>query len=242
MRIAISGTANTGKTTLLKNMLYVWPNFKTTDKTYRDVLKEQELSHSSKTTPETQTAILNFMIDNLSLNEKGDKIIYDRCPLDNLAYTLWAYERNMEGFTHEFVTNTINIVRESLRKLDIIFLLNFDDRFTVEDDGLRDTDVVYIKEVDNIFSSLFAQYEQHPDANIFYPANDSPAVISLPSDPQSRINLISEYLDADGNLYGEEDTILNPEKLSEMEKLLKTQEQLAKEERKLKELYAKFKI
>jgi predicted ATPase len=242
MRIAISGTANTGKTTLIKNMLYVWPNYTTPEKTYRDILKEREMSHSSKTTPETQTAVLEFMVESLMSNDKKDKIIYDRCPVDNLAYTLWAYERNIEGFTNEFVTNTINIARESLRKLDIIFLVGFDDTFVVEDDGLRDTDVEYIKEIDNIFASLYMQYDQHPTANIFYPANDSPCIINLPSDPQARINLISEYIDPDGNLYGEESSILNPQKLAAAEGLLEMQERIAEEDRKQKELYNKFKI
>ena len=63
MRIAFSGTGNSGKTTLLKSFLYSWNNYTTPEKTYREILEEQNLPHSSKLTTETQTSILNFMVD-----------------------------------------------------------------------------------------------------------------------------------------------------------------------------------
>jgi len=51
MRIAFSGTGNSGKTTLVKNFLAVWPNYKQPEKTYRDLLKEGQLKHSKDTIP-----------------------------------------------------------------------------------------------------------------------------------------------------------------------------------------------
>ena len=47
MRIAFSGTGNSGKTTLLKSFLYTWKNYSTPEKTYRDVIEEKDLQHSS---------------------------------------------------------------------------------------------------------------------------------------------------------------------------------------------------
>ena len=74
MRIAFSGTGNSGKSTLLKSFLYTWKNFSTPEKTYRDVIEEKNLDHSSKTTTNTQKEILNFMVDELQSNEKDKKI------------------------------------------------------------------------------------------------------------------------------------------------------------------------
>jgi cytidylate kinase len=54
MRIAISGTACQGKTTLLKDFLEQWESYKTTKKTYRDIIKENKLDHSSETNKKTQ--------------------------------------------------------------------------------------------------------------------------------------------------------------------------------------------
>ena len=46
MRIAISGTACQGKTTLITDFLEQWPNYKTPKKTYRYVIKENKIYHS----------------------------------------------------------------------------------------------------------------------------------------------------------------------------------------------------
>ena len=59
MRIAISGTANVGKTTLIKDFLKEWPDYTTPESTYRDLLPEE--GHSKDTTKETQEKILNFI-------------------------------------------------------------------------------------------------------------------------------------------------------------------------------------
>lgn len=240
MRVAFSGTANSGKSTLLKSFLHTWDDFTTPDKIYRDMLIEKGLEHSSSTNTETQSAIMNFMIDQLQEYSSNDKVIYDRCPLDSVAYTLWGNEKGKEGFTREFVTEQIALSRESMRHLDIIFLCRFDEKQGVEDDGFRDVDVEYIKEVDNIFNSLYQQYAQNPGADVFYPKDDSPAVIPLPNDIQSRIDLIAEYITPEGGMYGEEESILNPNNLDELENLVKQQQGAFEEEKKEKELFAKF--
>ena len=240
MRIAFSGTANTGKTTLINNFLAVWSQYTTPEKTYRDLIKEKNLSHSSATTTDTQWEILNFMIDQLQSYDKKTKVVFDRCPLDNLAYTLWAHDKGIEGFDKKYVDKCITLTKESMRHLDIIFLLEYDSSIKIQDDELRDTNIEYIKEIDNIFKALFAQYEQNYDADIFFPKDDSPGIIVLPANPQRRIDIISEYIDTDGELYGDEHSLFNPEKLDELEALVKQQKAALDQEEKEKELFKKF--
>lgn len=238
MRIAISGTSNTGKSTLVKNFMSVWNQYHTPEKTYRDIIKDKD--HSHNTTKDTQWDILNFMVDQLQTFSKTDKVVFDRCPIDNLVYTLWAHEKGIDGFTKEFVDKCINITRESLRFLDIIFLLKYDESISIEDDGIRTVDINYIKEIDNIFSAIFHQYERNYDANVFFPKDDSPGVIVLPTTIEGRIKLISEYLTPSGELYGEEASILNPQNLDVMEQLLKQQKAALDKEQAEKELFKKF--
>jgi len=240
MRIAFSGTANTGKTTLVKNFLAVWPQYTTPVKTYRDVIKEKNLSHSNQATKEGQEEILNFMIDQLQQYDNKSKVIFDRCPLDNLAYSLWAYDKGIEGFDKVFIDKCIAITKESLRHIDIIFMLSYDDTIKIVSDGVRHSDVNYIKEVNNIFTALYEQYYQNPEADIFFPKHDSPGVIQLPSSPQKRIDIISEYVDPSGELYGDEHSLFNPEKLDELESLVKQQKAALDAENKEKELFKKF--
>lgn len=241
MRIAISGAHNTGKTTLVKSFLYTWDNYETPEKTYRDILKEQNLDHSSKTTPETQTAILNYFLDELQkYSSVDDKVVYDRCPLDTLAYTIYAHGKGLDGFDNKYVQDQIKLVRESMRFLDIIFICKFDKSQQIVDDGVRDTDSGYLKEIDNIFESLYQQYFQNVDADVFFPKDDSPAVIKLPNKAQQRIDLIAEYVAPDGGMFSNEDSVLNPENLNELEKLVKQQQNAQELEEQEKELFRKF--
>ena len=240
MRIAFSGTANTGKTTLIKNFITVWPQFTTSIKTYRDIIQEKNLTHSSATTSETQWEILNFMIDQMQSYDKKTKVVFDRCPLDNLAYTMWAFEKGIEGIDKEFVDKCITLTKESIRHLDIIFLLKHDDTIQIVEDELRDTDIGYIKEIDNIFTALYEQYYQNPEADIFFPKHDSPGVIVLPANPQQRIDIIAEYLDMQGDIFGDEHSIFNPDKLDELEALVRQQKAALEQENQEKALFKKF--
>lgn len=240
MRVSVSGTSNTGKSTLIKNIQMIWKNYKTPDKSYRDFLTKEELEHSKKTTPETQRRILDCMIDQQMSESGADKILYDRCPLDNLAYTLYMFSKGKEGFNKSYVDETITLVKESMRNLDIIFLLRYDDSIGIEDDGTREADVKYIKEIDNIFHALYEQYLQNPEADIFFPKHDTPVIIPLPTSPKGRIEEIKNYLDESGELYGEEHSLFTPENLDNMEKLLKQQQNALDSENAEKELYKKF--
>ena len=240
MRISFSGTGKSGKSTLAKSFLYTWDNYITPEKTYRDILIEEDLSHSSNTTTNTQEKILNFFIEQQQEHEKGSKVVYDRCSLDNIAYTLWCNEKSIKGFDKAYVTSQISLMKESLRFLDIIFLCRFDEKQSVEDDGVRDTDIDFIKEVDNIFYSLYRQYTENPEADIFFPKGDSPCIIELPHDGQQRIDLISEYVTAEGEMYGEDVSIFND--VDELERLVHQQKQALDQEEKEKELFKKFGI
>jgi uncharacterized protein YheU (UPF0270 family)/predicted ATPase len=241
MRIAFTGTANSGKSTMVKSFLHTWKEYETPTKTYRDVLEEKGLEHSSKTTTETQTAVLDHLIDTIQGRDLKDKIVYDRCPLDAVAYTMWANGKGIEGFTDEFTEKQISMSRESLRSLDIIFMTRFNEAtMKVEDDGLRDANLEYIKEMDNIFYSLYMQYMVHADADVFYPKGDSPCLILLPDDPQARIDLVQEYVTPEGTMYGEEESILNPENIEQLETLVAAQADALDSEKKQEELMKQF--
>ena len=240
MRIAFSGTGNSGKTTLVKSFLYTWKNYTAPEKTYRELLEEENLPHSSKTTTKTQEKILNFMIEQVQEADKESNIIFDRCPLDNIAYSMWCNEKKVKGFTNSYVAKQIELMRESMRFLDIIFLCRFDESQVVEDDGFRDTDKEFIKEVDNIFQSLYLQYTQNPETDVFFPKGDSPCIIELPNKGQERIDLIAEYVTPDGDMYGDDSSIFSD--IDELEKLVIQQKAAHDQEEKEKELYKRFGI
>ena len=77
MRLAISGTAHSGKTTLLKSFLHTWNDYESPIISYRDILKEKQLDHSKETTPETQSVILDHLVDTVQGYKIDDTVIFD---------------------------------------------------------------------------------------------------------------------------------------------------------------------
>lgn len=230
MRIAFSGAQGTGKTTLLRDFLTCWPQYKTLNKSYRDIIKEKGLTHSSNTTEETQRVIRDWMYEEFKKNSKDDKVVYDRCLLDNLVYTLWMYRYIPGSISGTFVDESIDIMKESMRKLDIIFYIPADKcNFALEDDNFRDTNALYRTQIDQIFKGLISEYKENFDKDVFWPKNDSPGVIDIFGDRQSRLVAIGDYIGTDGDILGDEHSIFNEEQLKIAEQMLKEQKD-AKEE------------
>mgnify|MGYP003345745213 CR=1 FL=1 len=224
MRIAFCGAQNTGKTTLIRDFLVCWPQYKTLSKSYRDVICEKGLTHSSATTQETQQIIRDWMFDNLNSNSKDDNIVYDRCLLDNLIYTLWSYKYKPGSIDGKFVDESIEMTKESMRKLDIIFYIPADKcNFGIVDDSFRDTNAQYRNQIDQLFKGIIHEYTDNYDSDVFWPKNDSPGVIEVSGTREQRLLQIGDYIQPDGTLYGEEHSILNPDQLNLMQTMLKEQ-------------------
>jgi predicted ATPase len=222
MKISISGTSGQGKTTLVKHFLNRWSMYKTPKKTYRDFIKDQGLSHSTLTSEETQLLILDWMIKNLEETKDEKYYIYDRNPWDNLVYTLYANERGV--ISDEVTAAVIDIVKASLKQMDIIFWLRYDDSIKIVSDGMRDTDLTYIKEIDSIFSDLYKQYTDHLEDSPFYIPENCPAIIPIEGlSIDDRVAWIGEFIDQKGNLIETSESVLDPANLEMMEQMLRDQ-------------------
>lgn len=220
MRIAISGTSNTGKTTLIEDFIKEWPNYTKNNYTYRSLLK----NHSKNTDQDTQWMILNNMIDELQKYSKDDHVIFDRCPLDNLIYSLWA--NGYKKVDDAFIDKCIPLVKESMRFLDIIFFLPVSKMspIPIVNDGRRESDPEYIQEIDNIFKAIVQQYQCNLGSTPFFPADDSPGIIEIFGNREQRIQLIKQYLNANGDVFGSEhDTLFSEDNLKELKALLEEQ-------------------
>ncbi len=205
MRVVIMGAQNVGKSTLVEQFLKEWPMYKRPEKTYRDIIKEQNLNLNMQGDKESQRAILNALVDEVQLASTSDDkhIIFDRCPVDNIAYTLWHYAKGTDGFTPEFVMTCKDIAALSLKHIDLIFYVPARKEIPITPREGRETDEVFREEIDNIFDSLVNSYEKNTGA--FFPSEDCPAVIRLEGPPDMRIPQIKLYIKENGNCFGEED-------------------------------------
>lgn len=228
MRIAFSGAACTGKTTTVNAFLQRWPQYSMPQTSYRSLLAEG--THSKNTTSKLQKDILQFMVDQQTQYTLHDNVAYDRCVLDNIIYSMWAFDKNKKGFTEKYIKESLTLVHKGMRNLDIIFYMTRDMMGPVEDNSIREKDPQYVEEIDNLFKATASQISAKR-ASPFFPANDSPALIEISGSIQERMEQISLYVTAEGTMYGEEQSLVTTEEISKMEALLRQQKEWSKKEK-----------
>jgi len=213
MRIAISGSHCMGKSTLIGDFLSEWQSYELPEKSYRHVLNDLNLPHSSESTKETQKAILDFMCKQVKEYDKEKNVIYDRCPLDNLVYSMWLYHHGKSDIDEEFIGECIPKVRTALKEIDIIFYIPITKVVPTPeyvDNGFRDKDPNTRIEIDNLFKLLSVENRENPKSN-YFEHDDKPPIIEIFGSRHERIQIMKLYLDGDGdavapdeNLFGDE--------------------------------------
>jgi thymidylate kinase len=202
MKIAFMGAQAVGKSTLIKKFLQQWPMYKTPDVTYRDIIKKQKIKLNKKGDAKSQRTILNCLIDEIqNVHKDGNtNIVFDRCVVDNIAYTLWLHANGRVD--EDFVTECKTLAAETLKLYDVVFYLPVHESIAVSEKNNRSVDLVYREEIDNIFKALVSSYEK--STGRFFPLSDCPAVITLDMAPDVRCEQIKLYINEAGVFYGED--------------------------------------
>jgi hypothetical protein len=65
----------------------------------------------------------------------------------------------------------------------------------------------------------------------FFPPNDSPALIELTGSTEERLEQISMYVTPEGDMYGEEQSLVNMDEINKMERLLRDQKEFLNKEK-----------
>jgi hypothetical protein len=85
MRVGISGTHGTGKTTLAQALGVRWPSYVTAYEPYY-LLEEEGYEFAFPPAPEDYRALLTRSVQSLTGPSLPPEVIFDRTPLDYLAY------------------------------------------------------------------------------------------------------------------------------------------------------------
>lgn len=236
MRIAISGSACQGKTTLVNDFLRNWPMYKRSNESYRAAIKANDLKINKDADQASQWTILNCLIDDLNVTKNTDNIIFDRCPLDNIVYSLWCNAKNSSDIDDEFIKKCIPLVQEAMHKIDIIFFLPITKVAPVSllERDTRETDADYVSEIDNIFK-VISHGLNKTGKSPFFPDEDRPPIIEIFGNPQERIEMIKLYVAEAGNCVDGGNVFTN-EAIEDMERLLGIQSVLGEEAKKEQKL------
>ena len=150
MRIGLCGTMSVGKTTLVKALSEQVEQFKgytfTTERS--KYLNSLGIPLNHETTIEGQTVFLAERVTELM----QDRLITDRTILDVMAFTNCARKVSyMDGDAFsEYASRFI-------RQYDYIFYIS-PDGMEIEDNGVRETDAEYRKEIDEEIQKLLLKY------------------------------------------------------------------------------------
>jgi hypothetical protein len=123
MRIAVSGTHCTGKSTLIDEFLRVHPDFIHEPEPYALMVEELGEEFSAEPCVEDFERQLEFNIERLKQHERGERVIYERCPIDFLAY--------IECLSPQ--TTSVEEVLESMQRLDLIVYLPIENTIETEE-------------------------------------------------------------------------------------------------------------
>ena len=144
MRIAVSGTHGVGKSTLIDEFLRRHPEFAHEPEPYTVMVEDLGEEFSAEPCVEDFRRQLEFNIDRLSQHAADENVIYERCPVDFLAYIHALDSQSAEALLDQ--------VSEALQHLDLIVYLPFEEINEDEFPKLQ-------RAVDRRLSSIFREDE-----------------------------------------------------------------------------------
>ena len=122
MRVAVSGSHSSGKSTLVAAFVAKRPQYVYEPEAYEVLADDIALMSSEGPDPEGLTALLEYTASVLANHRRGASVIFERSPVDYLAYA--AASRSMTPSERaEFMRAHVPTVRDSVRNLDMIVLL-----------------------------------------------------------------------------------------------------------------------
>jgi hypothetical protein len=123
MRIAISGTHCCGKSTLIDAFLVKYPHYIHEPEAYEALQDLHGESFAAEPSAEEFVTQLNYQIERIKQYGESDNVIFERSPVDYLAYLLALSDLGRETSARAYFHQSVAPVRDSLRHLDAIVLL-----------------------------------------------------------------------------------------------------------------------
>jgi len=131
MRIAVSGTHCSGKTTLIEEFLYGHPDFACEPEPYTVLAEDYGEEFSSEPCADDFFRQLEFNVERLRCYPSGARVIFERSPVDYLAYILALRDLHLDE-VDSLLQTAIGIVPRAIRNLDMIVFLPLDEAEAIE--------------------------------------------------------------------------------------------------------------
>ena len=194
MRIAVSGSHSLGKSTVVNQWVAAQPSYLREEEPYRalGLHGPYEIKFRDLSTRLQNGIQLYYNIGRIHrYSNPTDQVIFDRAPVDYIAYSQYTANQRSTDIDTEFVESMVPAVKECLDHLDILAFVPKSDEWPVamEEDGIRPVDNEYRDEVDRIFKQIYRDGRFN-----LLPERNGPKLIELIGSPQQRLDQLEQCI------------------------------------------------
>lgn len=186
MRIAVSGTHFMGKSTLVEDFIKKHPDYRHEIEPYYKLQDEQINELSLEPSLDSFIAQLNCSINQLNECTNESNIIFDRCPVDFLAYAMCVLGHDFIDINDSEVSQNFPEVKASLNHLDLIVFLPIVKEHTIK---YTEENAVYRNAVDKCFKKIYQD-----DICDIFPRHNHPVIIEIFGDRTTRLEKLENYI------------------------------------------------
>ena len=186
MRIAISGTHFIGKTTFIQDFIKIHPDYKWEMEPYSILQGENPTEFSEEPSLESLIEQLDYSIDQLNQSADESNLIFDRCPIDFIAYALWTLRQDGIDIHNSEISERFDQIKEALSTLDLIAFLPITTEHLVD---YTEENSAYRKAIDTGFKKIYRD-----DLYDLFPEYGHPRIIEIWGDRLDRVRKLESYL------------------------------------------------
>lgn len=186
MRIAVSGTHFIGKSTLIEDFIKQHSTYKTEVEPYYKLQNQKTMERSLEPTTDSLLEQLECSINQLQEYANIKDVIFDRCPIDFLAYAMCTLERDHIDINDSEFQEKFSDVKSALNNLDLIVFLPITRENSIE---YIEENPAYRKASDKCFKKMYRD-----DVCDVFPRYNHPKVVEIAGDRITRIKKLESYL------------------------------------------------
>lgn len=171
IRAGVSGTNWTGKSEAIRTFIERNPDVRADTVVLSDLLRRCPHPTVAEQTPETSRWMVEELVIAMNRNVEADVQFFDRTPIDILAFTQYAFDR--EG--HEIDTELMATIHKLIDGLDLIFHAPISDEWPMGV-SVAPRDVAFALLMDRYIQQVIRRYKI-PVINLPWPRLDRQRVL-----------------------------------------------------------------
>ncbi|HVV68545.1 MAG TPA: AAA family ATPase [Gammaproteobacteria bacterium] len=186
MRIAVSGTHFIGKSTLIADFIQKYPDYIDVNEPYDELQDIKTMELALEPSLDSLLEELDYSILQLNRYANEKNIIYDRCPIDFIAYAMCSLERDLVDIHDSSVSEKFTEIKQALSHLDLIIFLPITKEHLLD---YTEENPAFRKATDKCFKKIFRD-----EICDVFPKYGHPKIIEIWGDRLQRLKILESYI------------------------------------------------